>query len=61
MSTLDWCPIYINKEEEKDLAEFLKKTASIDYDKLRKQVMAIAEMHASSKVLRVYHKQKGFH
>jgi len=34
MSTQDWCLIYINKEEEKDLAEFLKKTASMDYDKL---------------------------
>ena len=36
---------YLNKEEEKELGVFLKKSASMGYDKTRKQVMAIAETY----------------
>ena len=34
---------YLNKEEEKELGVFLKKSAAMGYGKSRKQVMAIAE------------------
>ena len=36
---------YLSKEEERELAVFLKKSASMGYGKTRKQVMAIAETY----------------
>ena len=36
---------YLNKEEERELAVFLKKHTSIGYGKTRKQVMAIVEAY----------------
>ena len=39
---------YLNKEEERDLAVFLKKCASIGYGKTRKQVMAIVEPYITN-------------
>ena len=40
--------LYLNKEEEKELGVFLKKSASMGYGKTRKQVMAIAETYVKS-------------
>ena len=39
---------YLNKEEEKELAVFLKKCASIGYGKMRKQVLAIVESYITN-------------
>ena len=36
---------YLDKEEEKELGVFLKKSAVMGYGKLKKQVMAIAETY----------------
>ena len=53
---------YLNKEEEKELAIFLKKSASIWYGKTRKQVMAIVEAYTlpiTRKVSKVQKLHKG--
>ena len=39
---------YLNKEEEKELAVFLKKCASIGYGKTRKQVLAFVESYITN-------------
>ena len=39
---------YLNKEEERELAVFLKKCACIGYGKTRKQVMAIVEAYITN-------------
>ena len=41
---------YQNKEEEKELAVFLKMNASMGYSKTRKKVMAIGEIYVKSRL-----------
>ena len=40
---------YLDKNEEKELSEFLQKCSSMGYGKTRKDVLKIAEAYASSK------------
>ena len=42
-------PRYLNEDEEKDFAKFLKETASVGYGRSRKDVMNIAELYAKKK------------
>ena len=42
-------PRYLNEDEEKDFAKFLKDMASVGYERSRKDVMNIAELYAKKK------------
>ena len=42
-------PKYLNDEEEKELADFLKESSEQDFGKMRSNVLNIAETYAKQK------------